>query len=120
MAQQTQNEHTSTDLRSPSERNAHPLVPCRKTPTAPAARITRSSGIFFVNIRITSVTNPMRTVGRSTRDRRARMYAAPAIAPTTDAVTPCTNALTCRVLAQRRQDCAPDLTVAAGAQRTAP
>src|SRR2546422_11328705 len=67
MAQQTQNEHTSTDLRSLRKRDTHPTFPCRKTPTAPAARITGGSGICFVNIRITSVTNPMRTVERSTR-----------------------------------------------------
>jgi hypothetical protein len=74
----------------------HPTVPWSRTPIPPAARITIGSGIFLVAIRTASVTTPISTVGTSTRERRARMYAAPAIAPTAAAVTPCTKALTCR------------------------
>src|SRR5215471_19612442 len=79
----------------------HATLSCNRRPAAPAARIMTGSGIFFVSISTVSVTIPIATVGISIRERRAKIYAAPAIAPTAAAVTPCTNAFTWRFLAKR-------------------
>src|SRR5262245_60430114 len=85
-------EHNNCDERAPDYPFHCATLPCNRRPAAPAAKIMIGSGIFFVSISAARVTIPMITVGMSTSDRRARMYAAPAIAPTAAAVTPCTKA----------------------------
>src|SRR5437773_1763947 len=94
----------ATQYADPRERDADVRphhMPLSTSPTIPAARINTGSGIFLGTSRSTKVTSAMRIVGPSVSARRPSITAAPAMAPVAAAVTPSTNAFTCRFLATR-------------------
>src|SRR5207249_1376218 len=94
----------ATQYADPRERDADARphhMPLSTSPTIPAARISTGSGIFLGTSRSAEVASAMRIVGPSMSARRPRITAAPAMAPVAAAVTPSTNAFTCRFLATR-------------------
>src|SRR3989454_3703996 len=94
----------ATQYADPRERDADARphhMPFSTSPTIPAARINTGSGIFLGTSRSAKVTSAVRIVGPSMSARRPRITAAPAMAPVAAAVTPSTNAFTCRFLATR-------------------